>query len=100
MTPLRTWVLQLLLQAADDAGVAVWEVLAEGADLPGTGALHGVLEVNVLRHAHLVVKHSSGALLLQAVAVLLHSGVGGAVLGCAVLELLLVALPPAALASV
>jgi hypothetical protein len=71
-----TCVLELLLQAADDAGVAVWDVLAEGADLPGAGALHGVLEVDVLGHAHLVVKHGGGALLLKAVAVLLHTAGG------------------------
>mmetsp|Transcript_2425 Transcript_2425/g.6175 ORF Transcript_2425/g.6175 Transcript_2425/m.6175 type:complete len:743 (-) Transcript_2425:468-2696(-) len=66
-------VVQVLLQAPDDAGVAVGHVLAKAVHLPGARLLHGVLEVNVLSHAHLVVKQRCSALLGQAVAVVLQA---------------------------
>ena len=53
--------------------MAMGHVLAERVDLPCARLLHGVLEVNVLGHADLMVKQGSGALLGQAVAVVLEA---------------------------
>lgn len=57
--------LHVLLQAADDLGVAVLHVLAVALDVGAAGLLHGELEVDVLRHAHLLVKQRRLALVAQ-----------------------------------
>lgn len=61
------------LQAADDAGLAVLDAGAEGLDLGGAGALHGILEVDVLRHAHLCVEQRRAALVAQLLARVLQA---------------------------
>ena len=61
------------LQAADDAGLTVLDAGAEGLDLGGAGALHGILEVDVLRHAHLCVEQRRAALVAQLLARVLQA---------------------------
>mmetsp|Transcript_36713 Transcript_36713/g.79982 ORF Transcript_36713/g.79982 Transcript_36713/m.79982 type:complete len:901 (+) Transcript_36713:245-2947(+) len=58
-------ILVVLLQAGDDASVAVGHVLAEGLNLLGAGLLHGELEVNVLSEADLLVEQGRAALVAE-----------------------------------
>jgi len=62
-----------VLQAADDARVAVRHVLAKGIDLFRTGGLHGVLKVDVLAEADLLVEQRGAAGGGQAVALRLQA---------------------------
>lgn len=57
--------LHVVLQAADDLGVAALRILAEALDVGPAGLLHGKLEIDVLRHAHLLVKQRRLALIAQ-----------------------------------
>lgn len=61
------------LQAADDTGLAVLDAGAEGLDLGRARALHGVLEVNVLCHAHLRIEQRRAALVAQLLARVLQA---------------------------
>lgn len=53
------------LEAADDAGAAMLNARAELLDLGGARALHGILEVDVLRHPDLRIKQRCPALVRQ-----------------------------------
>jgi len=63
----------VVLQAADDARVPVLHAAAEAPDLGCARALHGVLEVDVLRHAHLRVEQRRAALVAQVLARVLQA---------------------------
>lgn len=52
----------------DDPGLPMWDVLAKGGHLLLAGHLHGVLEVNVVAEAHLLVKQGGLAVQGQLVA--------------------------------
>mmetsp|Transcript_10572 Transcript_10572/g.22000 ORF Transcript_10572/g.22000 Transcript_10572/m.22000 type:complete len:842 (+) Transcript_10572:184-2709(+) len=66
-------VLVVLLKAGDHTSVTVRDVLAEQLDLRLASLLHGVLEVDVLRQAHLLIEEGCTALVRELVAVVLQA---------------------------
>jgi hypothetical protein len=65
--------LLVLLQAADDVGIAWLLVPTERLDLINAGRLHREVEVDVLRHEYLLVGQHSPAHLAQCLAVILQA---------------------------
>ena len=55
----------LYLEATNDAGAAMLNARAELLDLGGARALHGILEVDVLRHPDLRIKQRCSALVRE-----------------------------------
>mmetsp|Transcript_13911 Transcript_13911/g.41985 ORF Transcript_13911/g.41985 Transcript_13911/m.41985 type:complete len:303 (+) Transcript_13911:2227-3135(+) len=67
------WVIQVLLQAADDACMPVRHLAAQHRDLVGAGPLERVKEVDVFGHLLLLIEQRRLALEAQLVAVLLEA---------------------------